>query len=137
MDPRAEAAALSVMANGSTQHHEGNQPPDRLLAIPTDSHQFGRVAPWRRLALGNRRSDPDATALHLEVGKRFCGLLALDDEDSAIPRTKSWTPATGSPKPARGSRQPLAAQTEASGVRPGPTPQPRRGGFLRATQRAD
>jgi hypothetical protein len=54
------------------------------LAIPTDSDRFGRVAQWHRLALGDRRPDLDATALHLEVGKRFCRLLALDDEGSAI-----------------------------------------------------
>jgi hypothetical protein len=28
---------------------------------------------------------------HLAVGKRFCGLLALDNEGSAIPRMKIWT----------------------------------------------
>jgi hypothetical protein len=35
------------------------------------------------LALGDRRPDPDATALDLAVGKRVCGLLSVDDEGSA------------------------------------------------------
>jgi hypothetical protein len=74
-------------------------------AIPTVD-QFGRVAQWHRLALGDRRSDLDATALHLEVGKCFCRLLALDDEGSAI---DGLTPSRSLRKPFRppGQLEPL------------------------------
>jgi hypothetical protein len=104
-------AAVGATANGS-QHSD--QPPDRLLAIPSDSDQFGRVGQWHRLALGDRRPDLDATALHLR-GKTFCGLLALDDEGSVIPRMKSGPPATGSPRPHPES---LAKQGDKFGTRP-------------------
>jgi hypothetical protein len=70
----------------TAQHQEGDQPPDLLsLSPPTPINSAG-VARWRCLALGDRCPDLDATALHLEVGKRFCGLPALDDEGSALPR---------------------------------------------------
>jgi hypothetical protein len=52
------------------------------FSLPTPSIRSRRQ--WHRFALGDRLPDLDATALHLEVGKRFCRLLALDDEDSAI-----------------------------------------------------
>jgi hypothetical protein len=44
IDRRAEAPAVSAIPAITTQHREGDQPPDRLLAIHTDSDQFGRVA---------------------------------------------------------------------------------------------
>jgi hypothetical protein len=36
---------------------------------------------------------------------QFCGVLALDDEGSAIPRMKIFPPATRSPRPATGFRR--------------------------------
>jgi hypothetical protein len=54
IDRRAEAPAVSAIPAITTHHYEGDQPPDRLLAIRTDSDQFGRVAQWHRLALGEQ-----------------------------------------------------------------------------------
>jgi hypothetical protein len=67
----------------AAQHYESDQPSGRALVIPTHAQQCSRVAQRHSLALGDRRPGLDATALRLEVGKRFCGLLALDDEGRA------------------------------------------------------
>jgi hypothetical protein len=66
--------------------------------------------------------DLDATALRLEVGKRFCSSLALDE--------KSGPRAAGSLMPAKG--QPLIAQAVKLGVGSRLTTQP-----LRATGRRE
>jgi hypothetical protein len=101
----------------AAQHHKGHQPPGRLLAIPAGSDRFGRV-----LQCIASLSAIDARTWTLsrstfKVGKRFCALLALDDEGSAI---LWWNPprTTGSPRPAKADVEPLAARSEELGVRP-------------------
>jgi hypothetical protein len=99
VDRCAEAAAVNAIASGS-QHSTISALSHRIPrpSSPPRPNSSARVTQRHRFALGDRRAGLDATALHLEVGKRFCGLLALDDEGSAIPRMKSGTPATGSPR---------------------------------------
>jgi hypothetical protein len=87
VDRRAEAAAVNAIASGAIGR-SATGPPSRY------PHRLRSIQPRSAVALrcsGDRRPHRDPAALHLEVGKRFCGLPTLDDEGLGDTPDGLWT----------------------------------------------